>query len=73
MVKIRLARAGKKNDLVFKIVAIDSLSKNTGKALALLGTWHPRTKDLKVSKKDIQAWINKGAQVSPTVKKLLTQ
>lgn len=71
MVKIRLARHGKTNDPAYRVVAIDSHAKLNGKALAILGNWHPRTKEMKIDKKAIQEWVAKGAQVSPAVTKLV--
>jgi small subunit ribosomal protein S16 len=71
MVRIRLARHGKLNDPFYRIVVIEKSRKVTGKALAICGHWHPRTKDLKIDKKEIQAWIEKGAQPSKTVLELM--
>lgn len=71
MVKIRLARYGKKNNPVYRIVAIDHQNKNNGKALEVLGFWHPSADAKEVDKKAIDAWVKKGAQVSDAVKKLL--
>lgn len=71
MVKIRLTRQGKRNDPFYRIVAIDSQHKLNGKALAILGHWHPRTKTVEVDKKGIEAWVAKGAQTSPAVTKLM--
>jgi len=73
MVKIRLAREGKKNDPFYRVVAIDSRKKREGKNLAILGYWHPRKKELKLKKDEIQKWVKKGAQVSMAVKKLMEQ
>ena len=72
MVRIRLARAGKRNNLIFKIVVIEKSSKNTGKNLAVLGTWKPTLNDLSLDKKELKVWVEKGAQVSDSVKKLMT-
>ncbi len=71
MVKIRLARIGRKLDPFYRVVAIDENKKVTGKALEVLGYWNPREKKIELDKKAIQAWVKKGAQVSPAVKKLL--
>jgi len=71
MVKIRLARYGKKNDPFYRIVAIDERKKREGKYLDIIGFWHPREKNLKVNKKKIDLWVQKGAQVSPGVNKIL--
>jgi len=71
MVKIRLARAGKKNDPAFRVVAIESQHKNQGQALEVLGFWHPREQKVEIDKKAVAAWVAKGAQVSDRVKTLL--
>jgi small subunit ribosomal protein S16 len=71
MVIIRLARQGKRNDPFYRVVAIDSKQKTTGKFLEILGHYHPREDNKKVNKEGINAWVAKGAQVSPAVKKLL--
>ena len=71
MVKVRLVRLGKKKDPFYRIVAIDHKRKNSGKALEVLGHWHPKSDLKQVEKKKIQAWVDKGAQLSDAVKKLL--
>jgi len=71
MVKIRLARTGKRNDPFYRIVAIDEQKKTIGKNLEILGFWHPKDKSREVNKANIEAWVKKGAIVSPAVKKLL--
>jgi len=73
MVKIRLARFGKRNSPAYRVVVVDSTKKNRGEAIAILGYWHPYDKEIKIDKKAIENWENKGAQVSATVKKLLTK
>ncbi len=69
MVKIRLARMGRKKDPFYRIVAIDENKKVTGAPLAILGTWNPREKKLNLEKEEIKKWIEKGAKMSPTVRK----
>ena len=71
MIKIRLSRHGKKKNPVYRIIAIEHRNKDTGKALEVLGHWHPSANDMKIDKKGIDAWIKKGAQVSDAVKNLL--
>lgn len=70
MVKIRLARLGRKKDPFYRIVAIDEAKKVTGIPLALLGTWNPREKKLDINKEEIKNWLKNGAKLSDTVKKL---
>ncbi len=71
MVKIRLARTGKRNDPFYRVVAIDERQKTTSKNLEILGFWHPKENLKEINKTKIQAWVKKGAIVTPAVKKLL--
>jgi small subunit ribosomal protein S16 len=71
MVKIRLTRVGKKNDPFYRIVAIDSQKKRGGRALEIMGFWHPKKGAQTINKEAIVAWEKKGAQISARVKKLL--
>lgn len=71
MVAIRLARFGRKKGAFYRIVAVDSSKKATGKNLEVLGYWNPLKKDLKIDKEKLAAWVKNGAQVSATVKKLI--
>ncbi len=71
MVKIRLAKIGRKKDPFYRIVAIDEAKKNIGKSLETLGYWYPKHDKLEIQKDQIKAWVAKGAQISPTVKKLV--
>ena len=71
MVKIRLARIGKRNDPVYRVVVIDSQRRQKGKNLAVLGFWHPKANIKKIDKKALASWTAKGAQVSAAVTKLL--
>lgn len=63
MIKIRLKREGVKNKPFYRIVV--------GKSLDVLGFYNPIKKILKVDRKKVSDWIAQGAQVTPTVKKLL--
>lgn len=72
MVKIRLAKYGKKNDPFFRVVAIEHTNKNAGKALEVLGRWNPRLNEKTIDKKGIEAWVKKGAIVSDAVTKLMS-
>jgi small subunit ribosomal protein S16 len=71
MIRIRLKRQGKRNDPFYRIVAIEKSKKAGGEPLEVLGHWHPSTNDKKVDKKKIDAWVEKGAEVSSAVKELL--
>jgi small subunit ribosomal protein S16 len=71
MVKIRLARMGRKKDPVYRIVAMSGERKRGGKMLEVLGYWQPRTEKVELKKEKIKAWEEKGAQVSAAVRKLI--
>lgn len=71
MVKIRLTRVGKRNAPFYRIVAMDEREKTGGKVLEFLGYWQPSKNLKQIEKKEIQEWVKKGAQVSPTVAKLI--
>ncbi len=72
MIKIRLKKLGKKGDPFYRIVATDEKKKITGQSLASLGFWHPSKDVKKIDKKGIKDWVDKGAQVTEAVKKLLS-
>lgn len=71
MITIRLSRFGRKKAPFYRIVAVDSQKKATGMVLEVLGFWNPIKKELKVEKEKVKLWVEKGSQMSATVKKLL--
>ncbi len=75
MLKIKLARFGKKGQPHYRIVVTEARSKRDGKYSALLGhyapTMNPKILDLNIA--EYQAWLTKGAQPTPTVASLFTR
>lgn len=71
MLKIRLSRIGKNNDPFYRIVLTEEGDKARGEVVANLGTWYPQKNTKKLNKAEIANWVKKGAQISPTVKKLM--
>ena len=74
-VKIRLRRMGQKKAPFYRIVVADSRSPRDGRFIEEIGTYDP-TKDPSVYNLDEEAakkWLNKGAQPTETVAKLLKQ
>ena len=73
MVKVRLRRQGAKKHAVYRIVAIDARKPRQGRPLEFLGTFDPCTDPEKIDDRAdaVQAWVAKGAQLSPTVASLL--
>lgn len=74
MVKIRLMRAGSKKRPFYRIVAADSRSPRDGKFLEILGYYDPRKSPhvLEVDTEKVQSWVDKGAQTSDRVGKLIS-
>ena len=72
-VKLRLTRMGKTKQPTYRVVAIDSRTKRDGEYIELIGTYNPLTNPatVTVEAEKVQAWINKGAQLTTTVKNIL--
>jgi small subunit ribosomal protein S16 len=73
MVKIRMARGGRKNRPVYTIVAANSRSPRDSQFLEKLGQYDPKAEKVLVALnvEGIKAWLSKGAQLSDTVRTLL--
>lgn len=69
-VKIRLQRVGKKNQPLYRIIAIDENKKLKGKPLEVLGSYNPIKKELKLDSKKYEEWLKRGSIASDTVKSL---
>ena len=71
MVKLRLKRLGKKREVHFRLVAIDSRSRREGRPIEELGYYNPRTKETRLNVPAIVKRLQCGAQPSETVRRLL--
>ena len=72
MLKIKLARFGKKNQPHYRIVINEARTKRDGKYVALIGHYAP-TQTPKVLKIDMdlyKEWVKKGAKPTDTVAEL---
>ncbi|HVF59947.1 MAG TPA: 30S ribosomal protein S16 [Thermoanaerobaculia bacterium] len=75
MVKIRLRRMGARNAPFYRVVVSDSRRAPTASAVEEIG-WYDPTKQpaqVKIDAGRVDYWLGHGAQLSPTVKKLLAQ
>jgi small subunit ribosomal protein S16 len=74
-VSIRLKRFGAKKRPYYRIVVTNSTAPRDGKTIEEVGFYHPVEKENQVSFQAdrIKEWLDKGAQVSPTVKSLLNK
>jgi len=74
MVRIRLMRVGKTKQPSYRVVVADSRSPRDGRIIEAIGHYHPRNEPSLVSidTDRAQYWIDRGAQPSAQVSKLLT-
>jgi small subunit ribosomal protein S16 len=72
-VRIRLTRVGAKNNPIWRVVATDQRSPRDGRFIEVVGHYNPQTdpSTIDLDEAKIRAWIQKGAQPSGTVKRLL--
>jgi small subunit ribosomal protein S16 len=75
MLKIRLTRTGRKNAATYRVVIANERSKRDGEFIAYVGTYNPLTKPSTVEfdKEAIKGWLDKGAQPTDTVRRLLVK
>ena len=73
MLTIRLSRVGKKNKPMYRLVIAEKARDPYGRALEILGSYNPHTKDLQAKNDRIKYWISKGSQMSPSVNNLLIE
>lgn len=75
MVVVRLARGGSHNRPYFYIVVADSRARRDGRFIEKLGFYNPlvgeAVEKFRLNNERLTHWISVGAQVSPTVKKLV--
>jgi len=77
MVVIRLARGGANKRPFFSLVVADSRRATQGKFIERVGFYDPKAPEgresLRVNVERLKHWQGKGAQLSPTVKRLVKQ
>ena len=73
MLVIRLRRIGKKNKPSYRIVVAEHTNPVSGKVVADLGFYNPHTKKIGLLAEPAKEWLDKGAQPSNTVAKILTK
>ena len=72
-VRIRLTRVGARNNPMWRVVAADQRSPRDGRFIDVLGHYNPQTdpSTIVLDEQKLRGWIEKGAQPSGTVKKLM--
>lgn len=73
MLRIRLSRIGKKKKPMYRLIISERARDTQGRALEILGSYNPFTKELEVKKDRIEHWLSVGASMSPTVNNLLLE
>lgn len=77
MVVIRLARSGAKKRPFFNMVVTDSRNRRDGRFIERIGFYNPKAAEseqgLRVDAQRLSYWQSQGAQMSPTVARLVKQ
>jgi len=77
MVVIRLARGGAKKRPFYHLVVADSRRARDGRFIERVGFYDPKAPEgreaLRVNMERVKHWEGKGAQLSPTVSRLVKQ
>lgn len=73
MVKIRLTRLGAHKRPFYRIVVADSRSRRDGPFIEILGTYNPleNPSAIDINLDKAKLWLQRGAQPTDTVKKLM--
>ena len=71
MIKLRLKRFGKKREVSYRIVAIESKTRRDGRPIEELGFYNPRTDETRLNVPAIVKRLQQGAQPSDTVRTIL--
>ncbi len=75
MLRIRLRRMGTRNRPFYRVVVSDSRKTPTASALDEVGFYDPRVEPVRINidAERVEKWVEQGARVTPTVKRLLRQ
>ena len=71
--KLRLTRIGSKKNPIYRVVAADSRSPRDGKFIEIIGRYNPQTdpSTIELNEEKVKAWLDKGAQPTEPVRRLL--
>ena len=72
MVRIRLTRKGKRHQPFYRIVVADARAPRDGEYIESIGYYNPlRKEEFSLDLEKFGAWVNKGAQPTNTVLRLV--
>ena len=74
-VRIRLTRVGAKKQPAYRVVVADARSARDSRSIDTIGHYNPRSEpvELNIDADKAKSWLEKGAQPSDTVARLLRQ
>lgn len=70
MLTIKLSKLGKKNKKVFRVIISEKGRDPYGNSLEILGAYDQFHKQLQVKKDRVNFWLDRGAQMTPTINNL---
>lgn len=73
MLAIKLAKTGKTNKKMFRLIVSEKSRDPYGVVLEILGSYNPHSKELVAKTDRIKHWLSVGAQMTPTVNNLLVE
>lgn len=73
MLVIKLAKTGKTNKKMFRLIISEKSRDPYGRVLEILGSYNPHSKELTAKDKRIKYWLSKGAKTTATINNLLVE
>lgn len=73
MLTIRLSRIGKRKKPMYRLIVSEKSKDPYGRALEILGSYNPFTKELTAKGDRINHWLSNGSGISPTANNLLVE
>jgi small subunit ribosomal protein S16 len=72
-VRVRLTRVGSKKNPIWRVVVADQRSPRDGRVIETIGRYNAQTdpSEIVLDRDRLQYWLDRGAQPSHTVKKLM--
>ena len=72
-VRVRLTRVGNKKNPVWRVVVADQRSPRDGRVIEMLGHYNPQTEPstVVIDRERLDHWIERGAQPSNTIRRLM--